>query len=143
MMKLRPHHALCLLVFDPHNHSEPYIEIMYSVIDKLNSKPEQKIMLSSGLDIICNYCPHNDKNTKNGGICKKEEKVRAITQNILALVGVNIGETITWETLRSKMVDNIIANGRFGEACGGCSYFEQCKAVSLKPSGLSPAADAK
>jgi len=102
---------------------------MYSMIDKLNSNPTQEITISSELDIICNYCPHNDKNATNSGICKKEDKVWAITQNILELSGVNIGETMTWDDLHSKIIDSIIAGGRFSEACRSCSYFKQCEAM--------------
>ena len=124
MIMLRPHHALCLIGFVAENFSELYIEIMQHTISSFNNNPKQEITISLELDAICGYCPHNEK-----GVCKKSENVFEITQNILRLSGVSYGETMTWETLRSKMIANIVANGKFNETCGNCSYYEQCKEV--------------
>ena len=132
MMELRPHHALCLLLFEPSNHSESYIKIMYSMIEKLNGDPAREITLSAGLDTICGSCPHNES-----GTCAKEDSVRVITQNILGLAGISIGDTMTWDALRQKINDGIITCGRLSEACGSCSFFEQCKAMFLPVDAIS------
>ena len=124
MMSLRPHHALCLLGFIPKNYSESYIEIMQRTIAELNAEPQKEIVITAELDTICGACPHNAR-----GVCLKAENVQDITAGILRYGGISYGEIMTWETLRRKIVGGIIANDKFDETCGTCSYYEQCKAV--------------
>ena len=122
-MKLRPHHILCLLLFEPTGHSESYIEGMRSVMKKLKENPE--IEISHGLDVICEGCPHRDNR-----VCRKEDNVQTITQNMLALTNVKAGEKIPWEVLRKKITGDIVKS-KFRETCGSCSFFEQCERISL------------
>ena len=134
-LKLKPHHALCLLLFDPQGHSEPYSKIMHSLIDVLDSGQTHEIALLPGseLDIICEYCPHNDS-----GICEKSDEVRATGRKVLRLCGLNYGDIIAWESLRAEIIDKVITAGKISEVCEGCFYAVQCEAVgsSLKKGGF-------
>ena len=131
-MKLRPHHPLCLILFNPEGHSEMYTKIMNIMIEYLVANPAQEIILSPNLDLICDFCPHKNAEKMDNPVCIKEEKVQVITGNILKLTGLKVGEQMPWENLRQRIVDNIITNGKFSDACGSCSYFEQCKFEASK-----------
>jgi len=124
IIKLRPHHLLCVIAFAPKGYDERYILFMQKLIDWLNSNPKQKILLTDGFCITCGYCPHNDN-----GNCLKELKVQEIVQNILNLTGLTIGETTEWENLCQIVVKKIIIQDKFHEACGICSFYEQCRSV--------------
>jgi len=120
-LHLRPHHALCVVLFNPKGHSQPYIEIMEKLTEHLESNPKKKIVLSDTLDITCNYCPHNDF-----GVCQKADETAEIVKNILELCGLNIGGEIIWENLRERVIDNIIAVNLLDKTCNSCSYLAQC-----------------
>ena len=124
IIKLRPHHLLCIIAFEPKGYDELYILFMQKLIDWLSNNPKQKILLTDGLCITCDYCPHNDN-----GKCVKELKVQEIVQNILNLTRLTIGETMEWETLRQIVAKKIIIEDKFYEACGICSFYEQCRGV--------------
>jgi hypothetical protein len=130
MMSLRPHHALCLLCFVPKNYSASYLEIMQRTIAELSADPQKEIAVSGELDTICGSCPHNDS-----GTCLKAENVREITAGVLRHSGISYGEVMTWETLRRKIIDGVLAGGaddKFRETCGNCSYYEQCRGAAEK-----------
>jgi hypothetical protein len=95
---LRPHHTLCIFLFDPNGHSTPYSEIIYRLIDIITGNPQQEVFLCVNLDVICGYCPHNEN-----GICGKSDEVCALDNTILALCGLNMSKTLTWEELRTKL----------------------------------------
>ena len=124
ILKLRPHHLLCLILFEPKGYDKSYIDFMKKLIEQLCANPETEILLTDGLCITCDYCPHND-----GGKCLKEAKVQVIVANILEFTGLEIGAVMRWEELRETAMDKIIRAGKFYEACGTCSYFEQCKGM--------------
>ena len=124
---LRPHHALCLLLFSPLGHSKPYAGIMYELIEKIKGDMQQEIILHTNPDVICGYCPHNANS-----VCAKAREVDKSDSSILAYCSVNVGERISWEILRQKLIDTIIGAGNLQKACEGCQFLSRCHTVSCK-----------
>jgi hypothetical protein len=121
---IRPHHALCILLFTPGGHSTPYTEAMYQIIDHLKSNPGQTIHLSSNLDSICGHCPYNQS-----GSCRKSDEVTISDQRILALCGLNTEKPVRWDSLQEKLTDTIFAKGKIKQVCKGCTYLSACDRI--------------
>ena len=57
-LHLHPHHLLCLQTFIGRGYSEEFIEHMTLVKRQLTTNPRTPIMLVSGADDLCAYCPN-------------------------------------------------------------------------------------
>jgi len=125
-LSIRPHHAMCIILFSEIGHSAPYISIMREHIATLSSNPQTIVTLCSELDTICRFCPHN-----NNHICGKSDEVDISDRKILSYCGLEFGHQSTWENLQQNFVENILNMGLLCDACKGCMYLPRCKDHSL------------
>lgn len=72
MIKLRPHHGMCINNFRGKGYDLRFTQHMTSIVENLYKDPEQEILIveSTKDDIICSKCPNNDND-----LCKSERKV--------------------------------------------------------------------
>lgn len=116
MIKLRPHHLLCVRGFTGKGYSKDFIKNMAGVVSSL--KNAGKVFITFDHDDICSKCP-NLKNEK----CISEENVRkhdSLVSRELDLEKENIYSTISL----SKDIDaKRKALKRF---CRGCEWFSEC-----------------
>ncbi|MCL2213529.1 MAG: DUF1284 domain-containing protein [Oscillospiraceae bacterium] len=120
-MKLKPHHALCILLFSPEGHSEAYADAMRRKIQVLDENPQTAITLTAQLDEICGFCLYN-----NGGECEKAEETEPSDDRVLAWCGLEYGMTTPWSDLRERLDREILAKNRLHTACEGCMYVARC-----------------
>lgn len=128
---LRPHHCLCIILYNPKGHSSPYTEIMYSIIDALTNNPYQLIELSISLDIICGYCPHNHM-----GSCRKSEEVKQSDESCMKFCGLNSNQKIPWIELKHCLINNVLNVNKLEQTCVGCQYLTQCKKMNEETKGI-------
>ena len=121
-MKLKPHHALCIILFSSKGHSQGYADAMRGKIAHLQANSHTEITLSTQLDDICGYCLHNNK-----GMCEKAEETDPSDDKILAWCGLEYGSKVQWSDLRERIVSEIIAKGRLRIACEGCMFVDRCE----------------
>ena len=58
MIRLRPHHGMCLLNFRGMGYSPEFTEKMTAVSELLRREPETAVSVSDGADDLCAVCPH-------------------------------------------------------------------------------------
>ena len=118
---LKPHHALCIILFKKTGHSAPYASIMQEHIKLLKECPESEIVLSSDFDTICGYCPYN-----NDLICMKADEVEPSDKKILTYCGLDLEGQVKWDYLRQSLIDNILDKNLLRDVCKGCTYLDRC-----------------
>ena len=120
-MIMRPHHALCIILFLEEGHSVAYAAVMQEYIAFLNDNPETQLELTTELDGICLFCPfsHDEE-------CEKADEVDVSDRKILRHVSMEFGETVGWVTLRERLIDEIIQKERLSEVCAGCKFLPRC-----------------
>lgn len=129
---LKPHHALCIILFSESGHSTPYVSIMREHIGTLSEYPKTEVVLTSDFDAICGHCPH-----KNNLVCDKSDEVDLSDEKILSYCGIKFGRRYAWDDLRRKMMENILCKSLLGDVCKGCMYLPRCRKNIL---GLTPSA---
>ena len=78
MIKIRPHHILCMKAYVGKGYSEDFNINMKEIINELRND-SQTIQIVFGLDDICSKCPYNLGN----GLCKSQDKVEKIDSKII------------------------------------------------------------
>jgi len=126
-LALRPHHALCLLLFCPAGHSIRYANKMRQLVLSLEQREIQNVRMIKELDEICGYCPHNKK-----GLCEKADEVLQSDAKILALCGMISGESISWMELRRRLLEDIVTKNTLACVCKGCVYLKRCEDKAAK-----------
>jgi len=58
-LAIRAHHLLCVLGFRGKGYSREFVENMGEVVQRLQSHPEDYIVIEDCPDDICQACPHN------------------------------------------------------------------------------------
>ena len=74
IIRLRPHHALCLRHFAGKGYSDAFVANMAALHRRLGENPDHPVQIILHRDVLCEACPHDIDN-----ICESEEKVRRIT----------------------------------------------------------------
>ncbi|MCL2841902.1 MAG: DUF1284 domain-containing protein [Oscillospiraceae bacterium] len=122
VLALRPHHALCLLLFCPDGHSVRYAEKMRQLIRRIEQEEGSHIRMIPTPDEICGYCPYYDQ-----GLCQKEDEVFCSDVNVLARCGLRFGDVVPWAELRRGLIAHIVEAGVIDEVCRGCMYLVRCR----------------
>ena len=120
-LSLRPHHALCLLLFSPEGHSERYANKMQQLLAAIAQGEIKCIRMIEELDEICGYCPHNQN-----GRCEKADEVEDSDAKILRILGMEVNESISWIELTRRLRDDIVAENALPCVCKGCVYLSRC-----------------
>ena len=120
VIKLRPHHSLCIPFFQGHGYNDEFVENMYMTIQKLKENPN--IEITFGADTLCEKCP----NLRNGG-CANFESVKAHDKRVSDVCGFYDKQIMTakefFETAKAKIIDT----GRLSEVCKECKWSHLCK----------------
>lgn len=123
VIKLRPHHVLCISFFEGKGYSEEFVSHMTALIQALNDNTE--IQLVNGTDQICKVCPNHN----NLGGCSG--KATRYDQMVSKLCNLEANCSITWHELQSKVKSEITKTGRLAEICGDCEWSNLCLSKSL------------
>ncbi len=119
VIRLRPHHGLCLQFFQGKGYSERFTAHMGKV--KAMAEDHGEIRLTTGKDEICGHCP----NLKNG-VCITDDKVQRYDRQVLELCGLRGTETLSWEEFSLLIRQKILLAGRRADVCPDCQWEEIC-----------------
>ncbi len=123
MIKLRPHHLICILFFKGKGYSKEFTQNMESIIKHIKNNSKIKIVIGS--DDICNKCPN-----KIGNYCKDNIKVTDFDKKTLSLCEINnIENEFIYSNLKSEILNKIIFPGKRVEICNNCQWNNFCNDI--------------
>lgn len=122
MIRLRPHHGLCLQNFRGHGYSDAFSVHMQETAELLLKHPETKIRLETNCDELCSACPHRD-----GDHCTSD-KPPVFDRNVLKRTGFSSGEEMTWETFSEKT--RSLSLHELDTVCPGCEWLPLCREIA-------------
>jgi len=127
VVQLRPHHLLCIQLFEGKGYSPEFVNNMYTIIERLEASSD--IMLTASSDSLCSKCPN-----RNGECCNTEEKIKQYDRNVLSHCNLGEGIIYSWKEASSIARENILEKGIIKEVCVNCSWKEICykKAESIR-----------
>lgn len=106
--------------FEGKGYSEKFVCETERILKYLNEK-NPELTLVCGCDIICGSCPNNEN-----GKCSANEKVCKIDERCLQKYGLNFGDKIRWNKLKSLAYENIISKKMISEVCRDCEWRSLC-----------------
>lgn len=119
MHKLRGHHLICLHFFRGHGYDRGFVENLKRILATVCV-----VEIVSGVDDVCEACPHNV------GFCgyseNSEKEVRELDEFALNLLKLKVGEKVEWSELKIKIPEVIERWKEF--ACKDCDWRSVCDA---------------
>ena len=122
IIRLRPHHALCLRHFAGKGYSEEFVKNMTQLHRRLNSGARQMVQIIMHRDSICGPCPH-----EHNGVCDTEEKVRALDRGVAEACGLRSGQWLPWSELCELIDQYVMPDGIMPQVCRVCEWYELCE----------------
>ena len=120
MIRLRPHHGMCLYFFQGKGYSGEFIRNMTEYKALLETE-DPLIELAEGVDDICAKCPNN----KNGQ-CTSIDKVNHYDAQVLQICGLETGSTMHYKDFSQNVLEKILRSGRHSQICGNCRWNALC-----------------
>ncbi|MEG0005549.1 MAG: DUF1284 domain-containing protein [Clostridium sp.] len=118
MIKLRPHHIMCLKFFKGVGYSDEFTKNMAQIHSTLVNGDEV-ISLVNGDDNICSKCP----SLKNG-ICDSEENVSLLDRGALEALSMKTGHEYRYNDLASHR-DKVLDKALHGKICSTCQWYKE------------------
>ena len=135
LMRLRPHHLLCMQTYVGKGYSQKFVENYTSIIDRLNSA-DNEIILVEGPDDICapRLCDKDDITCHCYEDSIRMMDIQALNdlKTVKGYEDIEIGQTL-------KLTENLIKNIRIQykrntirTACIGCEWKNLCDSIADK-----------
>lgn len=120
VLKLRPHHGLCVQFFRGEGYSDEFVENMTRVIEMLNRGAQ--VELTEGGDCLCAVCPNFID-----GVCADEGKVTRYDRLVMAMCGLHYGDRMPFRELARRIRTSIIyQEDGMGRVCSDCQWARIC-----------------
>ncbi|WP_457556304.1 DUF1284 domain-containing protein [Candidatus Pyrohabitans sp.] len=126
IVRLRPHHMMCLLNFGGEGYSSEFVRNFWEILECLELGSEMLVV--EGGDDICRACPHF------AGECRMSEKgevfVRGLDRRALEKLGLKKNEVLDLKKLVEKVLK--IPEKELAEVCSGCIWLRRCYSQLFK-----------
>lgn len=119
MIKLRPHHILCIAHYEGNGYSEEFNLKMKEIIKRLETGEEFKLVFDG--DDLCSSCPN-----LTNSICKTEDKVRRYDNMTAELLNISEDQNLTKDIFASAKSKIYEAN-KFDLICSDCEWSYICR----------------
>ncbi|MGN1114742.1 MAG: DUF1284 domain-containing protein [Oscillospiraceae bacterium] len=119
MIKLRPHHALCIQFFCGNGYSKDFVDNMNRLIQSLKTNPQIEVTFSK--DSVCNCCPNSEN-----GCCNSQCNVENKDKNVAEICSFSNGEICSADYFFGSAKVNIIQSGLRKKVCGECQWNNIC-----------------
>ena len=123
LIRLRPHHFICMRGFKSEGYSQEFVCRMGETISRLHDDPDQIIEVVTGNDDICRYCPRLGED----GLCDCDQKVSVYDDQVQKCFNIHEGRTPFREI--QKSVDEHLTEEMLEKICADCQWLDLC----LKP----------
>jgi hypothetical protein len=123
MYKIRGHHLFCLVGFRGMGYSKEFAENMKRIHQELRKNPKTLIHIIECIDQICEKYPNCGKYH-----CQ-DENIYIRDKQILEKLGIQIGQTLTWEEIESR-IQKFATPEDIDILCESCTWrsYGVCKA---------------
>ena len=124
IIRLRPHHGLCIKHFVGTGYSEEYTANMTEIIKRLNDGADIKLLSEKEAvhgDDICKHCP----NIADTG-CSSEEHVKVFDGGVIKYTGLFDTEILSYKEFDRVVCENIIDAGLMKDVCGDSGWSMIC-----------------
>lgn len=118
MIRLRPHHGLCLHFYEGKGYSEDFVNHLDQLVKELKENPQ--IVITYKTDDVCSCCPNNCE-----GQCASE-KVLQYDESVSSHCNLEEGLILSYNEWRNLIFNNVIGNGKIKEICKDCSWAYIC-----------------
>lgn len=118
MLKIRPHHLICMQAYMGKGYSREFEENMSFVVESLEKNKKQIIKVIERNDDICSKCP----NSISGIKCISNDKVLSIDNKVLKELDLEPGE-YTYISLLDRVKEKMNKNV-FKNICSECDWYE-------------------
>lgn len=137
MLKIRPHHILCMRAYRGNGYSKEFSKKMEEVIKSINAYNKflnieckqniKQVKIVYSTDSICERCP----NKVNNNLCSSQEKVNLIDLKVVKYFDIKEGihnyndlENLVYSNINEKI---------FNDICSSCEWYgvTNCKEYIL------------
>ncbi len=122
-IRIRAHHLLCIQGFKGLGYSKEFTENMTRITKKIRQNTYSCIKISSGVDSICEYCPHCNEGQCNNG-SSSSNTVMLMDSLVLHNLGIQEGSVISYEKILS--LTRNLNREKIIEICGNCLWAREC-----------------
>jgi len=127
MIRLRPHHGLCIRHFTGRGYDQRFTENMTAVVGALKGDPAQEIVIVEDADVLCGCCPN-----LVGGRCVTQEKVSGYDATCLRLCGLRFGQRVRWDAFQDAISTKVLGEHELAEVCKECEWLSVCVEVGAR-----------
>ncbi|MFA5658857.1 MAG: DUF1284 domain-containing protein [Oscillospiraceae bacterium] len=120
IIRLRPHHVLCIHGFSGKGYSKQFIENLKNAIGKITYDPDNLIRLLPEEDLICAACPNNSSG------CTSANKSKLYDKRMLEACSLKAGAVLSWREASKEAERNIFRAEKLIQICGDCQWFSIC-----------------
>ena len=121
IIRLRPHHALCLCHYVGKGYNEAFVENMSEIHRRLFSGERQMVQIILHRDSLCSDCPK-----EHNAVCEREVWVQNLDRAVAKACGLRSGLWISWQELSALMDEKIFHTEEWDHLCTGCEWYDIC-----------------
>ena len=119
MIRLRPHHGMCLAYFEGKGYSDGFTGNMQRMLEIFEKGTDVEMTVAG--DEICKACPNLQE-----GICLSADLVENYDRKVLEACGLREKDRLTFREFVDNVQKNVIQSGKRSEICGNCQWNEIC-----------------
>lgn len=121
VLRLRPHHLVCIQFFEGRGYSEGFTENLYRIIDMIENDASLRIQVAPGSDDVCKACSHNVD-----GTCAFERSVVGKDESVIRFLGLPDEVDKPAKELMTLVKESICELTDVQEICGECEWSSVC-----------------
>ncbi|MEI3580321.1 MAG: DUF1284 domain-containing protein [Acutalibacteraceae bacterium] len=127
MIRLRPHHGLCIQHFTGKGYSPAFVANMTHVIAVLRAMPETRIELTAGVDVLCACRAHNQE-----GACGIFAEAFPLRSSGFAMLWAANGQRLSWKEFQKHVSQRILERDFLEQVCRGCQWLSLCQETTKR-----------
>ena len=121
MVILRAHHLMCIQGYPTKGYTPEFVDNFWEVAKKVNNNPDQKILVTAGVDDTCTACPFNDNHYC---IKKENDGMNRLDHHLLRILKIREGQVIKARDLNLKYKKDL--EGKCSLICHWCEWKNHC-----------------
>ena len=133
MIRLRPHHLLCILTYAGKGYSPAFVA-NYDVLAARIGAGEEVLLVSGPDDVCAPLLGEADAHCFNASVTERD---RLAARDVAALLGNSVqeGSILTLDVARLKRMREAFATHAIRNACPGCEWHDLCSGIAAQGFG--------
>lgn len=125
MIKLRPHHILCIQNYKGRGYSLEFTQNMDKIVERLKHNSKEEIEMIFSTDDVCSNCP----NKQGEDLCISNYKIKLIDNKVIEYL--DLKEAVYEYDYLVKLLKKTINKNSFRDICGECEWYKKglCKDI--------------